>query len=459
MLLGALLANSEKIWPLVRQLKPAYFSDLGHVQIFEAAAALAASGKVASAITIKNYFEKDESLSQIGGLDYLTALTDNAAPPASLGTYVSIVRDLAGRRMAIAAGRHLISEAADVRVGGTLRPTIAAHIGRLQRLFDEGSDRKTSFTIGEAMGAMVERVKRMRAGEADPNAIKTGIASLDKFTGGFHRGEYIILGARPSMGKTALATQLAYNVASRGLGVFYASLEMPVPLITPRFASCRLWAPGMEAHYQSILRGAVDERTMRWLESATEEVKGWPLIVDDAAGLATPEVEARAQIAKAKFERRGSTLGLVVVDHIHKMRHPGSQSKVSEYTEISARLAEMAKRLDCPVLALAQLNRGVEVRDDKRPQLSDLRESGSIEQDADTVLFVYRPAYYLERRRCADPNAEADRLADLGAVANRLELIIEKQRSGPIGTIDLWCDMASNVVRDPAEVAGMEMAA
>ncbi len=198
---------------------------------------------------------------------------------------------------------------------------------------------------------------------------------------------------------------------------------------------------------------------MRWLESAAQEIRQWPLIVDDAAGLAAAEIEARAQIARSKFERGGKSLSLIVVDHIHKMRHQGATSKVSEYTEISARLAEMAKRLDCPVLALAQLNRGVEVRDDKRPQLADLRESGSIEQDADTVLFVYRQAYYLERRRCSDPGAEADRMADLTKVANQLELIIEKQRSGPIGTIDLWCDMASNVVRDPAELQNMEIAA
>ncbi len=199
---------------------------------------------------------------------------------------------------------------------------------------------------------------------------------------------------------------------------------------------------------------------MRWLESAAEELKSWPLIVDDAAALTPAEVEARAQIAKAKFERQGTRLDLVVVDHIHKMRQPGTQSKVAEYTEISARLAEMAKRLDCPVLALAQLNRAVEMRDDKRPQLADLRESGSIEQDADTVMFVYRPAYYLERRRCLEPGAEADRLAELDVVAHRLELIIEKQRSGPIGTLDLWCDMAANVVRDPADVdVDMGMAA
>src|SRR5688572_561447 len=198
---------------------------------------------------------------------------------------------------------------------------------------------------------MVDRVKRMRAGEADPNAINTGIASLDKFTGGFHRGEYIILGARPSMGKTAIATQIAYNVSSQRRGTLYASLEMPTPLITPRFVSCRLWSPDQitAVHYQSILHGQIDDRSMRWLESAAEELKGWPIIIDDEAGLTAAEIEARAQIAKAKFERQGIRLDLIVVDHIHKMRQPGTQSKVAEYTEISARLAEMAKRLDCLV--------------------------------------------------------------------------------------------------------------
>lgn len=254
------------------------------------------------------------------------------------------------------------------------------------------------------------------------------------------------------MGKTALAVQLGYNVAEAGGGVFYASLEMPVALLTPRIASCRLWMPGAHnIHYQAILRGQLNEQQARFVASAANETKSWPFIIDDAPGLSAAELEARAMVAKSRIEQTGRTLDLVIVDHLHKMRHAGAQTKVTEYTEISSRLAEMAKRLDCPVLALAQLNRSVESRDDKRPQLSDLRESGSIEQDADTVLFVYRPGYYLERKRCAEPGAEADRLADLEAVQGKLEVIIEKQRSGPIGTVDLFCDVAANVVRDPAD--------
>jgi replicative DNA helicase len=454
--LGRLLADNETAWPRLKQVKPEHFFEPVHARLYAAISALASKGKIASPVTISNAFDGDAALAEIGGSKYLAQLVANAPTLMTAKAYADLVRELAARRAAITAVRVLETEASTTAPHESFRPAIASHIQTMQRLFDDGTDRRTSFSIGEAATALVDRVRRMRNGETDPNAVQTGIASLDKFTGGLHRGEYVILGGRPSMGKTMLATQIAYNVAERGGGVFYASLEMPVPLITPRFVSCRLWGPEIGVDYQSILRGELDEQSMRWLESAAAELRIWPLTVDDAAGLSDAELESRCQIAKAKFERDGRALSLIVIDHIHKLHHLGSPSKVAEYTAISGQLAEMAKRLDVPVLALAQLNRGPEVRDDKRPQLSDLRESGSIEQDADTVLFVYRPGYYLERKRCSEPGAEADRVADLEAVSNRLELIIEKQRSGPIGTIDLWCNMAANVVRDPADV-GIDM--
>jgi replicative DNA helicase len=220
----------------------------------------------------------------------------------------------------------------------------------------------------------------------------------------------------------------------------------------PRMASCHLWlASGATSiPYSRILRGQVNDLEARWISSFARETSSWPFLIDDAPGLSPSEMEARAQVAKARLERNGHSLDLVVVDHLHKMRQPGAQSKVAEYTEISARLAEMAKRLNCPVLTLAQLNRGVEGRDDKRPQLSDLRESGSIEQDADVAMFVYRPAYYVGRERHADSNKEIERIEALQAVKNRMDVIIEKQRSGPIGTVELWCDVENNVIRDYA---------
>ncbi|MBZ0262980.1 MAG: AAA family ATPase [Hyphomicrobiales bacterium] len=461
-LLGTLLSDtSGTLWPQVSGLlRPEHFHEPLHARIFDAIASLASGGKVASAFTLQNAFAKDETLNELGGTGYLARLVASAAPAISLKSHAELLRDLTARRVVIEAATKLITDADTVSVGDTFRPVLASHVEAMQALFDNGATRKTTSTLGEATTAMVDRITRIRNGEIDRNAIQTGIAALDRFTGGLHRGEYLILGGRPSMGKTALAVQLAYNLAEGGGGVFYASLEMPVPLLTPRLTSCRLWTPGTAAvSYQNLIRGLVSDTEMRWVESAAKEMKSWPLVIDDAPGLSAPELEARIQVAKSKLERNGKSLDLVIVDHLHKMRHPNTPSKVNEYTEISSRLAEMAKRLNCPVVALAQLNRGVESRDDKHPQLSDLRESGSIEQDADTVLFAYREAYYLERQRLAGAAAEADRMAELDASKHKLELLIEKQRSGPIGTINLWCDMAANVVRDPNQFIELEQAA
>jgi replicative DNA helicase len=462
--LGSLLSDTSLMyWPQVSGLlMPEHFSEPIHSRIYDAIATLTTAGKPASAMTLKNVFEKDETLKEIGGVVYLARLMTSAVPLLSLRPHAELLRDLHARRTVIEAAHKLIAEADSVPADETFRPVLASHVEAMQALFDNGATRKTTSTLAEASVAMVDRITRIRNGEIDRTAIKTGIAALDRVTGGLHRGEYVILGGRPSMGKTALACQLSYNVAEAGGGVFYASLEMPTQQLTPRLISCRLWTPGLPSavvSYQRINHGSVSDTEMRWIESAAKEMKSWPLIIDDAPGLSAPELEARVQVAKSKMERNGKTLDLLIVDHLHKMRHPNTPSKVNEYTEISGRLAEMAKRLDCPVVALAQLNRGVESRDDKRPQLADLRESGSIEQDADTVLFTYRPAYYLERQRFTGAGAESNRMAELEAVKNKMELLIEKQRSGPIGTINLSCDMAANKVSDPNQFDEMEQAA
>lgn len=456
-ILGALLADAScSLWLQIGPtLKPEHFYEPLHARLFEIASRLLSSGKSATPITLKTVLSGDGTLDQLGGMAFLACLVATAAPAVAIPSYVSLLREMAIRRTIITAGSDLAEAASAVEPGESIRPALARHVEEMQRLFDDGMERKTTYTVGEAGASLVERISRIRSGEVDRNAINTSIPALDRQTGGLHRGEYIILGGRPSMGKTAVAIQLAFNVAQRGGGVFYASLEMPVNLLMPRLASCHLWSPDGQTgvDYQRILRGTLNDMEARWVSDVVAEMKPWPLIIDDAPGLAPSELEARAQVAKSRMERSGRSLDLVIVDHLHKMRQPGAQSKVSEYTEISARLAEMAKRLDCPVLTLAQLNRGVEYREDKRPQLADLRELGSIEQDADTVLFVYRPAYYLDRQQHSDPRAEDQRLANLANAANSLELIIEEQRSGPIGTVYLWCDVASNVVRDPQREA------
>ena len=460
--LGALIGDtSGTLWPQISQLlKPEHFSEPLHARLFELISIRLAAGQAISMAVLRTLTADDQALNEIGGNAYIAQLVSNTAPAIALRSHAELLRDLAARRQAVDVANDLTASAITISTGETFRPALAAHIENLQQLFDDSASRKTSYAIGDAVAATASRVRRIRSGEVDRNAVKTGIPSIDSFTGGLHRGEYVVLGGRPSMGKTALAVQLAYNTAEAGGGVFYASLEMPVALITPRFVSTRLWMPNAssELGYQRILRGQVSDRELNWIESVSEELRNWPLVIDDAPGLSPSELEARAQVTKSRFERAGRSLDLIVVDHLHKMRQPGTTSKVTEYTEISARLAEMAKRLDCPVLALAQLNRSVESRDDKRPQLADLRESGSIEQDADTVLFCYRPVYYLERQRFNRPDNEADRLAAVAASKHKMELLVEKQRSGPIGTINLWADMATNVVRDPS-AGPMEMAA
>jgi replicative DNA helicase len=463
-ILGALLGDTDlSLWPQITgQLRPEYFAEPLHSRIFEAAATLAASGTAPTAVVMISYFGKDATLAEIGP-QYLAGLVGNASTAFQLKAHAAMLQDLAARRAAVALARDLEQAASTATPGESFRPVLAQHVEAAQSLFDAGSSRRTTFSAGEAASAMIQRIARMRDGQVDPNAIKTGLASLDRQIGGLHRGEYIILGARPSMGKTATALQIAANVAHRRGGVLYFSLEMPAHLIMPRLASGHLWTAhgSTNVPYSRIIRGDVSDMEARWLSAFSQEIKDWPLIIDDAAGLSAVEMEARAQVAKSRMERAGHSLDLIIVDHLHKMRHPGATGKTAEFTEISSRLAEMAKRLNCPVLTLAQLNRGVEGRDDKRPQLSDLRESGSIEQDADVAMFVYRPAYYLDRERHADSNKEIERLQALAAVQNRLDVIIEKQRSGPIGTVELFCDMASNAVRDRAEFShpGLESAA
>lgn len=453
-ILGALLGDTGlTLWPqITAQLKPEHFAEPLHSRIFEAGATLAASGIAPTAVVMAHHFAKDATLTEIGP-GYLAGLVGAACTAFQLKGHAALLQDLAARREAVAAAQALAEAASTITPGESIRPVLAQHVEAMQGLFDKGSTRQTTFSAGEAALSMVDRITRMRRGEVDPNAIKTGIASLDRQLGGLHRGEYIILGARPSMGKTALAMQLAGNVAQSGGGVLYFSLEMPVPLLMPRLFSSLLWTSqgATNVPYSRIIRGDLSDMEARWISSIGQDLKALPLIIDEAPGLSAMEVEARAQVAKARLERAGHGLDLIIVDHLHRMRHPGAMSKVSEYTEISARLAEMAKRLNCPTLALAQLNRGVEGRDDKRPQLSDLRESGSIEQDADVAMFVYRPSYYLERERHADSNKEIERLQSLHEVRNRLDVIVEKQRSGGIGTVELFCDMASNVVRDRSE--------
>jgi replicative DNA helicase len=258
------------------------------------------------------------------------------------------------------------------------------------------------------------------------------------------------------MGKSAIGVQVALNAARAGHGVLYSSLEMPAASLQERIYSSWLWSPDARIEYVDISQGIVGERELRWLKEARNDVDQLPMVIDDRAQLSPSDIEAQARVVASRLQRQGKSLDLLVVDHIHKMIAPPLQKPVEVFSNISARLADLSKKLDCAVLCLAQLNRGVESRENKRPLLSDLRESGAIEQDADVVMFAFRESYYLERHKGKSFEDEADRLAMLSDCQNRLELIIAKNRQGPIGTADLWADMPCNVIRDQHDYQNME---
>jgi len=304
----------------------------------------------------------------------------------------------------------------------------------------------TSFWFDEAMDQTLERIQTGRSA----NWISTGISDLDDATGGLERKTLNMLAGRPSMGKSSLATVIATNSAITGVGVAIFSLEMTRQAWLTRVASEATWENGGGIPYQNALRKSLSSQEMERLFRAATKRSLLPCIIDDQPGLTVSEIGARTRRASAKMERAGKELGFVVVDHIGKVlptkNYRGNRNL--ELGEITNSLAALAKTENVAVLALCQINRGVEDRDNKRPQLSDLRESGRIEEDADAVWFVYRDAYYLERFKENTKQEEETRKCMLDESRNKLEVAIAKTRNGQIGTVELFCDMGCNVVRN-----------
>ena len=296
-------------------------------------------------------------------------------------------------------------------------------------------------------------LERMQYGMQNPGKLagmSWGLKGLDSKTGGLKRGELFILAGRPGMGKTALAICIARATAAAGEPTFLSSLEMGDVSVADRSLADLAHDRRDRIPYYDIANGTLnDAQAMRVIEAARQQ-REWPLQIDPAPGLTVSQIAARARRHKQTLERQGRRLGPVIVDHMHivKPSNRYSGARVNEVGEISAALKGLAKELDVPVIALAQLSRALENRDDKRPTMADLRDSGTIEQDADAIIFVYREAYYLERSTGANAeqeNARVDRLVD---VKDQLEAIVAKQRNGPTGTVHLFCDIACNAVRD-----------
>ena len=444
-LLGAILTNNDIYDRVASIIGPQHFYDPVHARIYEIAATRIAKNALASPVTLKAFMEDDEGLKELGGPAYLARLAGAAISAFAVRDYAQMIYDLAIRRELIGLGRDISDKAARVDVSSEPREQIVEAEQHLYRLSEQGQTESGFQSFLKAVTDAVNVANAAYQREGGLAGVSTGLIDMDKKLGGLHRSDLLILAGRPSMGKTSLATNIAFNVAKaykRGLNqdgtegtvdggvVGFYSLEMSAEQLAARILS-----EASEVSSEQIRRGDMTEPEFRRFVDAAKSLEACPLFIDDTPALPISQLAARSRRLK-----RTHGLDVLIVDYLQLVRGSGrSENRVNEISEITMGLKAIAKELDIPVIALSQLSRQVENREDKRPQLSDLRESGSIEQDADVVMFVYREEYYAEREKPSD-----DKLDEMAAWQDRMdklhgraEVVIGKQRHGPIGTVEL----------------------
>ncbi len=449
-LLGAILSNNRAYDRVTEFLLPEHFADGRHGRIFEAAGRLIDLNQIADPITLKNYFEADGSLDDIGGAEYLARLAGSVVTVLNAEDYGRTILDRFLRRELINIGEDVVNRAHEVTFDSNASDQIEQAEEELFRLATDGEQEADLQPFKTALIEAVNVAEAAYKRDGNLAGVATHLTDLDKQLGGLHSSDLLILAGRPSMGKTALATNIAFNVAKAfrteiengeekivdGATVGFFSLEMSAEELATRILAEQ---SGVASH--RIRRGEVSKDEFPSIVEAAQQLSSIPLYIDDTAGLTVSNLRTRARRLK-----RTKNLGLIVVDYLQLMRPShGSkpENRVQEISEITRSLKGIAKELEVPVVALSQLSRQVESRDDKRPHLADLRESGSIEQDADVVMFIFREEYYLERTKPRDDDPGIIKWQeDMDKVHNLAEVIIAKQRHGPIGNIKLHFEPA-----------------
>ncbi len=445
-LLGALLVNNDVYDRVAGTVQPAHFFDPVHARIFEVAGERIRKNALATPVTIKAFFEEDEGLRDLGGPAYLVRLAGAAISLFAARDYAQLVYDLAIRRELIVLGQGISEKAARIEVESEAKDQIVEAEQALYQLGEQGKVDRGFQTFRRAVTDAVRVANAAYEREGGLAGLSTGLIDLDKRLGGLHPSDLLILAGRPSMGKTSLATNIAFNIAKAykkgtkpdgsegavdGGVVGFFSLEMSSEQLAARILSEASRVPSHQ-----IRHGDMTEEEMRRFIEAAKALENCPLFIDDTPALPISTIAARARRLKRQYG-----LDVLVIDYLQLARPASSRSegRVQEVSEITQGLKAIAKELNIPVIALSQLSRQVESREDKRPQLSDLRESGSIEQDADVVMFVFREEYYKEREKPGDHDIEGMmKWKDaMGALHGKAEVIIGKQRHGPIGTIEL----------------------
>ena len=445
-LLGAILVNNEAFYRVSDFLEPQHFFEPIHAKIFELAASLVRAGKVASPITLKTFLPPDLDVGGLNASQYLARLAAEATTVINAEDYGRTIYDLATRRSLIIVGEAMVNVAYDAPVDLSPSDQIEDAERQLYEIAETGRYDGGFRDFASALTTAVDMAARAYQRDGKLSGLATGLRTLDSKLGGLQSSDLVILAGRPGMGKTALATNIAYNIAKAWRGevrpdgrtesvnggiVGFFSCEMSAEQL-----ATRILAEQTEIPSHRIMRGEIDPSDFDRIAGVAREMESIPLYIDETGGISIAQLTARARRLK---RQRG--LDLLVVDYIQLLSgssHRAQQGRVQEVTEITTSLKALAKELNVPILALSQLSRQVESRDDKRPQLSDLRESGSIEQDADVVMFVFREEYYLTNK---EPRLGTEEYlkwqTEMELVHGKAEVIIGKQRHGPTGTVAL----------------------
>lgn len=443
-LLGALLVDNRAMEKIGDFLNAEHFFAPAHQRIFKAIQTLVERGQTATPVTLKTYFEKDEDLSHIGGAEYLADLAASVISIVNAEDYAKSLYELHLRRELISLGEDIVNDSYSSSLERDATNTIEDAEAKLFKLAETGDANKGFVTLKTSILTAIEVAETAYKTEGHVTGVTTGLRDLDAKLGGLHPSDLLILAARPSMGKTSLAVNIAFNAAKayaetggkEGGIVGFFSLEMSSDQLATRILAEQSGISG-----DSLRKGNIKENEFRRFIEASQKLTQVPLHIDDTPALSISAVRTRARRLK-----RQHGLDMLMVDYLQLLRGTGSkqgtENRVQEVSEITQGLKAIAKELHIPVIALSQLSRAVEQREDKRPMLSDLRESGSIEQDADVVMFIYREDYYLER---AQPDVnEGDKHAQwqerMERAHNKAEVIVAKQRHGPIGPVQLYFD-------------------
>jgi replicative DNA helicase len=456
-LLGAIMIDNRVAEDVMQKLRADHFFEDVHGRVYDAILKLLGRNMVANPVTLKPMFETDDAMRELGGPAYLARLTGSGAALIGARDFAEQIYELAQLRALIQVGRDLVTKAMDTTDEVNPRKQIEEAEVALYSVSEEGGESGSAKTFLQASRTAVEMAEKALNAGGGLSGVTTGFDNINERTGGLHHSDLLILAGRPGMGKTSLATNIAFNAARRwirdmddgiapeksvGAKVAFFSLEMSADQLATRILSEQ---SGISS--QALRQGKISQQDFRNLARASGELENLPLFIDDTAGLTIAALRTRARRMKRRHE-----IGLVIIDYLQLLQGSSRSSdgnRVQEISEISRGLKTLAKELSVPVIALSQLSRAVEQREDKRPQLSDLRESGSIEQDADMVMFVFREDYYLAMHEPKVPtdNDDAKTWDDHATWMNKYrdieglaELIIAKQRHGATGKAKLRFD-------------------